>query len=109
MVLGGDARQCVTLVTIAVEVLVGDVGEDAGKAPGHLAFFFDVGGAGQDVGHLRAADFGHFFSADHQHDPPLARSDAVDALVQRGGSRGTGVFNPGGGGEAHGLSHLQRQ
>ena len=94
---------------MAIEVLVGDVGEDAGKAPGHLAFFLDVGGAGQDVSDLRATDFGHFLGADDQHDSPLVRSDAVDPLVQRGGPRGTGVFDPGRRGEAHGLGHLQRQ
>ena len=109
VVLGGDLRQRIGLVAIFLEIAIGDAGEDIDKRAVLAAFFFVVGGFGQNLADGGAGQLGHFFDADAQNDARLARRDGVEALVYGGGAGGAGVFDASGRLEAKIGMRLQHQ
>jgi hypothetical protein len=54
VVLGGDGGERVRAVTVALEIRLGDAGEDAGEAGLDATLGLEVGGGEQDLAHARA-------------------------------------------------------
>ena len=58
MVFGGDHRQGVRLVAIALVILLGDFAEDSGEPAFGVAFLFQIAGGQQGLADLGAAQGG---------------------------------------------------
>ena len=95
VVLGGDRRQRVRLVAVALEIALGDAAEDAGETALDAGLLLEIGGLEERLADRRAGQLGHLLDADHQHEPRLPGGDAPQPLMDRGRAGGAGVLDPG--------------
>ena len=111
MVLGGDPRQCVGLVAEPLEVILGDLAEDAGETARRVAILGQVGRLEKIAADLGTRCRGHLLDAHDKHDLGRTGTDGLDALMDGRGSRRTRVLDTGGRLEAEcrvGLQHEAR-
>jgi hypothetical protein len=94
MVLGGDARQCIGLITPALEITRCDLAEDPGKAAVDIRLLADVRRLEQVAPDVRRGRCRHLLDADHKRDARGSGSDRIDRLMYRGRAGGTGVLDP---------------
>ncbi|KAF1852476.1 hypothetical protein Lal_00037208 [Lupinus albus] len=100
VILGRDHRQRIGLVTEAIEVALGDLAEDPGKATRNARFFLGVASLEQHLAHLRGGQLGHLLEADHQHVFRFASLDRLQARMDRRRTGGAGILQARGGFEA---------
>src|SRR5579862_7934419 len=108
VVFGGDPRQGVGLVAVALEIALRDLPENAGKTTFDGVFFLAIAGAEQNVADPGARHLAHLFDPDDQDKARPAGGDRVQSLVDCRRTGGAGVLDPGCGLEAEagiGLKH----
>src|SRR6266545_532878 len=94
VVLGRDHRQRVRLVAIFLEIALRDLAEHAGKAADGVAVLGQIGRLQKITPDIGRGGPRHLLDADHQHDFGRTGGNRPDALMHRGRTGCTGVFNP---------------
>ena len=109
VVLGGDHRERVGLVAVALEIEARDLAEDAGEARRRVAVLRQVGGLQEVPADLGPGRRRHLLDADDEHRAGAPRLDRLDRLMHRGRAGGAGILDAGRRLEAEGVARLEHQ
>ncbi len=95
VVLGGDHRQRIGLIAMALEVGARDLAEHAGEPARRATVLGQIGGLEKNVADLRPRRLRHLLDADHQHGLGALGLDGLDRLMHGGRSRRAGILDAG--------------
>ena len=94
VILGGDPRKRVRLVSPALEVTRGDLPENTGEAAVDIGFLAHIRCLEQVATDFRTGRRRHLLGADHKHDAGGFGGDRLEALMNGGRPGGTSVLYP---------------
>src|SRR5262249_39121014 len=94
VILRRNQGQRIGLVAVFLEIRIGDLAEDAGKAAFDVGLLAHVGALEQYLADLRSRRRGHLLDADHERNARRTGPDRLDALVHGSGTRRAGVLDP---------------
>src|SRR6185437_12575270 len=95
VIFGGNHGQRIGLIAPFLEIEPGDLAKYSGKAAVYIGLLPHVGGLQQVPPDLRRWRHSHLFDAYNEYDTRCASLDRLDPLMDRGGARGTCIFDPG--------------